>query len=134
MAYPKNERRTVCGIYFKMRQTGRMFNERLRKLRSEKKVSQQIVADYLGITKQAYSLYELGKREPDFETLVKLGEYFGVSTDFILRGEESSRTADDDSIKFALFGTTDIDDEVLNEVRHYAQIARKMREEKQKSD
>ena len=109
-----------------------MFNERLRKLRSEKKVSQQVIADYLGITKQAYSLYELGKREPDFETLVKLGEYFGVSTDFILRGEESSYTADDDSIKFALFGTTDIDDEVLDEVRPYAQIARKMREEKHK--
>lgn len=46
-----------------------MFNERLRKLRSEKKVSQQVIADYLGITKQAYSLYELGKREPDFEKI-----------------------------------------------------------------
>lgn len=107
-----------------------MFNERLRKLRAEKKVPQQAVAEQLGITKQAYSLYELGKRQPDFETLVKLGEYFGVTTDYILRGEESSPVADDDSIKFALFGTTDIDDEVLDEVRHYAKIAQKMREEK----
>ena len=62
-----------------------MFNERLRKLRAEKKVPQQAVAEQLGITKQAYSLYELGKRQPDFETLVKLGEYFGVTTDYILR-------------------------------------------------
>ena len=46
--------------------------------------TQQEVADYLGISRQAYSNYEAGKREPDFETLLKLGEYFDCSVDYLL--------------------------------------------------
>lgn len=111
-----------------------MYNEQLRKLRQKKNVSQQVVADYLNITKQAYSLYELGKREPDFETLLKLGEFFNVSTDYLLRGNVKTESIDDNDLKFALFGDVEIDDEVLDEVRHYAQIAKQMREEKKKND
>lgn len=36
----------------------------------------------------------------------------------------------DDNIKFALWGTADVDDDVLADVKHYAQIARQMREDK----
>ena len=110
-----------------------VYNDILRKLRAEKGVSQQVIADYLNITKQAYSLYELGKREPDFETLLKLGEYFTVSTDYILRGEENESN-NDDNIKFALFGDSDVDDEVLDDVRRYGKIARQMREEQMKQE
>lgn len=110
-----------------------MYNDILRQLRNEKGVSQQVVADYLNITKQAYSLYELGKREPDFETLLKLGEYFDVSTDYILRGEKAEDDTDD-NIKFALWGTSDVDDDVLADVKHYAQIARQMREDKKNKE
>ncbi len=53
--------------------------------------TQQDVADYLGISRQAYSNYENGKREPDYETLLKLGEYFGKSLDYLL-GRESDET------------------------------------------
>ncbi len=108
-----------------------MYNDILKELRLQKGVSQQIVADYLQITKQAYSLYELGKREPDFETLLKLGEYFNVSTDYILIGTKN--TANDNDLKFALFGDVEIDDDVLDEVRHYAKIAKQMREEKKRN-
>lgn len=110
-----------------------MYNDILRQLRNEKGVSQQVVADYLNITKQAYSLYELGKREPDFETLLKLGEYFDVSTDYILGGEKTEDDTDD-NIKFALWGTSDVDDDVLADVKHYAQIARQMREDKKNKE
>lgn len=105
-----------------------MYNDILKQLRTEKGVSQQVIANYLNITKQAYSLYELGKREPDFETLLKLGEYFDVSTDYILRGKENE--PNEDNIKFALWGTSEVDDDVLADVKHYAKIARQMREEK----
>lgn len=50
--------------------------------------TQQDVADYLGITRQAYSNYEAGKREPDYETLLKIGEYFNCSTDYLLGNRE----------------------------------------------
>lgn len=58
----------------------------LKEIRTAKGVSQQTVADYLEITRQAYSNYENGNREPDMETLLKLGEYFDVTVDEILRG------------------------------------------------
>lgn len=50
----------------------------LQLLRAKKNVSQQEAADYLGITRQAYSFYENNKRQPDYETLLKLAEYFGI--------------------------------------------------------
>lgn len=61
-----------------------MIKTNLKFLRAQKKVSQQEVADYLHITRQAYNNYETGKREPDYETLLKLGEYFNISIDDLL--------------------------------------------------
>lgn len=61
----------------------------LRKLRIAKGVSQQSVADYLEITRQAYSNYENGNRAPDTETLLKLAEYFEVTVDTLLRGSDA---------------------------------------------
>ena len=58
--------------------------ENLTTLRKEFHVTQQQVADYLGISRQAYSNYESGKREPDYEPLLKLGEYFNCSIDYLL--------------------------------------------------
>lgn len=66
----------------------------LKDIRKKRNVSQQIVADYLGISRQAYSNYETGAREPDFETLLKLGEYFEVTVDDILTGEKPANDPD----------------------------------------
>lgn len=60
----------------------------LKLLREKKGVSQQAVADYLEITRQAYSNYENGKRQADYETLLKLGEFFNVSIDYLLNKEK----------------------------------------------
>lgn len=65
----------------------------LKELRNAKGVSQQIVADFLGISRQAYSNYENGNREPDFESLLKLGEFFDCSVDYILRGAPDQNNA-----------------------------------------
>lgn len=99
----------------------------LKELRQSKGVSQQVVADYLEITRQAYSNYENGNRAPDTETLLKLGEYFGVSVDTILRGKEKApaengeRSMSDSELKFALFGDCDdVTDDDLADVRRYA--------------
>lgn len=62
----------------------------LRRLRRERKASQQAIADFLGITRQAYSNYEFGKRQPDNETLLMLAEYYHVSVDSLLNGDGNS--------------------------------------------
>ncbi len=61
--------------------------EQLKRMRAIKGVSQQVVADYLGCTRQTYSNYENGNRSPDYETLLKLAAYYDTSVDFLLRGE-----------------------------------------------
>ena len=57
-------------------------------LRKQKKVTQQDVADYLDISRQAYSNYETGKRSPDIEILIKLSDFFSVSIDYLVGKEK----------------------------------------------
>ncbi len=57
----------------------------LRKIRKEKGVSQAAVAKELGISRQAYNNYELGKREADYETLLKLAEYFETTVEDLIK-------------------------------------------------
>ncbi|RJS60153.1 helix-turn-helix transcriptional regulator [Bacillus sp. PK3_68] len=61
-----------------------MLPERLIKLRKENKKTQQQIADFLGITRPAYTAYERGTRQPDYETLRKIADYYMVSTDYLL--------------------------------------------------
>jgi len=61
-----------------------MLSERLKLLRSKKNVSQQKIADLLGITRQAYSMYECGERKPDPDTLIVLADFFACSVDYLL--------------------------------------------------
>lgn len=61
-----------------------MIGERLRLLR-EKQGKQQIeIADALGISRVTYNRYEKDNREPNLETLIKIADYFSVTTDFLL--------------------------------------------------
>jgi transcriptional regulator with XRE-family HTH domain len=66
--------------------------KRLSELRKENKKTQQQIADYLKITRPAYTAYESGNRQPDYDTLQKLADFFNTSTDYLLgRVEEPSR-------------------------------------------
>lgn len=58
--------------------------ERLRELRKQSELSQQDLADKIGVSKQALSQYERGVREPDFENLLALCDVFNVSADYLL--------------------------------------------------
>ena len=63
----------------------------LKNLRKAKGVKQRDVADYLGVSPQAYSTYETGTRQPNIDILTKLAEYFGITTDELLEvGVEKS--------------------------------------------
>lgn len=56
---------------------------RIKQLREEKGVSQSDVAHAVGITRQAVSLYEQGKREPKLEIWQKLADLFEVSVPYL---------------------------------------------------
>lgn len=61
-----------------------MKNLELKKLRLQAKKTQTEIADFLGITYQAYAHYEKGRREPSPEQLSKLADFYGVTVDYIL--------------------------------------------------
>ncbi|RUS46280.1 helix-turn-helix domain-containing protein [Cohnella sp. AR92] len=67
--------------------------ERLRELRLKRNVSQEEVARHIGITRSAYSHYEINNRQPIYETLIKLAAYFDVSLDYIIGGNALSQSA-----------------------------------------
>ena len=62
----------------------------LRILRKNKGLSMKELGEIIGVAESTISQYETGKREPDFETLFKLGEFFNVSVDYLLRGDSLS--------------------------------------------
>ena len=62
----------------------------LRILRKNKGLSMKELGEIIGVAESTISQYETGKREPDFETLLKLGEFFNVSVDYLLRGDSLS--------------------------------------------
>jgi len=61
-----------------------MFGNRIVKLRKGGDLTQDDLADILGITRQSLSHFELEKRKPDIEMLQKIADYFNVSTDYLL--------------------------------------------------
>ena len=57
---------------------------RLRELRDKSKLTQKDVASRLQLTSDAYSLYELGKRQMNYEILCSLADIYDVSIDYLL--------------------------------------------------
>jgi transcriptional regulator with XRE-family HTH domain len=61
-----------------------MYGRRIAQLRAEKKLNQSELASIFKIAKSTISMYELEKREPDIDIIIRLAAYFGVSTDYLL--------------------------------------------------
>ena len=61
-----------------------VMQHRLYELRKAKNITQQRLAIELGIDQGSISSYEGGKYLPTMEILLRLAEYFGVSTDYLL--------------------------------------------------
>ncbi|MDR2933126.1 MAG: helix-turn-helix domain-containing protein [Oscillospiraceae bacterium] len=61
-----------------------VLSERLKELRIESGKKQTDIAAYLGVLPRAIRFYESGDREPGNELLVKLADFFEVSTDYLL--------------------------------------------------
>lgn len=57
------------------------FTNRLVQLRKKRGLTQQQIADEIGVNRGSYSNWEKGKREPSFENLVKLADLLEVSLD-----------------------------------------------------
>ena len=60
------------------------FSSILKKLRLDKNFTQKQISEYLGIHSNSYQAIEYGKTKPALDTVIKLANYFDVSTDYLL--------------------------------------------------
>ena len=70
------------------------YGNRLKALRIRNKLTQDNLAEILGITKSAISAYENSIRMPSYDILLKTAGYFGVSTDYLLGVDQTGRDID----------------------------------------
>lgn len=64
------------------------FDEKLVKLRKAKTLSQEELADKLGVSRQAISRWELGSTYPDVPNLLKISKLFDVSADYLINDDK----------------------------------------------
>mgnify|MGYP001769217380 CR=1 FL=1 len=60
------------------------FKDRLRQLREENKLLQKELAQKIGVDRNTITGYEIGKREPNLEKIIKLAQIFDVSIDYLV--------------------------------------------------
>jgi len=63
------------------------FGERLKRLRVEKGLSQQELADILKVNRATLGNWEIDRTSPGYTTLCKIAKYFNVTVDYLLNGE-----------------------------------------------
>lgn len=117
-----------------------MFFDVFKALCDKKDISPKRATEEIGLSNSITTKWKKTGATPKGETLQKIADYFGVTTDYLLTGEETKkaptqegeRTISDDDIKFALFGGDgEITDAMYDEVKRFAQMV-KLREEAEK--
>ena len=99
----------------------------LRTLRKQAKMTQPELAEKLGVSRSAISMYESGSREPNFAMLEAIADLFNVDMNTLTGSAPVPRPVTDREIKFALFGDSDVDDALYEEVKAFAQFAKQHR-------
>ena len=69
-------------------------------LRIKHGYTQDVLADMLGISRSAISMYENGNREPDLETLEKIADFFDVDIDYLLGRSAKSGNLPESSVHY----------------------------------
>ena len=77
---------------------------RIQYLRKTKGISQEELADRMGVSRQAVSKWESEQSTPDLEKIIIMSELFGVTTDYILKGTEPVASTNRKNIKSIYWG------------------------------
>lgn len=93
------------------------FGKRLKMLRTNKKLTQQQLADRLGVAKSVVSYYESGDRFPSYDVLVGIARTFHVTTDYLL-GIERDR----------IINVSDLSDEDISVVESVAEALKRKKQ------
>ena len=114
-----------------------LFFDRLKLLCDKKGISPYKACTEIGLNRAAVAKWK-GGSVPNGQTLAKIAEYFGVSTDYLLEKETApadpgQRSVSDEDIKFALFGGDgEITDAMYDEVKNFAAFVKQREAGKKK--
>ncbi|MFE5801727.1 helix-turn-helix domain-containing protein, partial [Bacillus thuringiensis] len=76
-----------------------MIGEKIKELRKNSKITQEQLGNAIGVSKMAISYFEKGKKSPGRESLKKIADYFGVTTDYLLgRSEDPELNEEEDKV------------------------------------
>ena len=101
-----------------------MLTERLIKLREEKKLTKKEVAEFLKIDQSTYGKYELGKREPDYDTLLRLADFFEVSVDYLLCRSNIRKFGKTETKAFHNLDVDGLPSEAIKQVEDYIEFVK----------
>lgn len=63
-------------------------NERIKQLRVDNNLLQKEIAKILNVPKNTYGAWERGNNEPSVDIIIKLADFYQISTDYLLNREE----------------------------------------------
>lgn len=94
-------------------------SDRIQQLRKTKGISQEELADRIGVSRQAVSKWESEQSMPDIDKIILLSDYFETTTDYLIKGIEpvKENESKQNSLIFTLTGT------ILNAVGLISAIA-----------
>lgn len=79
-------------------------SECLKKCRQKTNITQEHLADKLGVTRQTISSWETGRSYPDIASIVKMSEIFNMSLDELLKEHPKLKKQNNSKIKTIAFG------------------------------
>lgn len=74
------------------------FSDNLKRFRKQNHMTQTQLAEKIGVGRSAVSMYEMGEREPDFETLEAIADIFNVDMAVLLGTETKKSPSEDGAI------------------------------------
>jgi transcriptional regulator with XRE-family HTH domain len=80
--------------------------DRIQSLRKSKGISQEELADAIGVSRQAVSKWESEQSIPEIDKVIIMSDFFEVTTDYILKGIETGRQANTKALNANIFVST----------------------------
>ena len=99
-----------------------MFAQRLKELRKEKNMTQVQLAEALGVSKGTVAMWEIGKREPNYETLNALSGVFDRRIDYILGYSQDASSAKLSEAEIDQLGRWAVEDSFYETIMAYLRL------------
>lgn len=109
-----------------------MFSKRLAELRKAKNMTQNDFAKAFNIATGTIGMWESGKREPNYEMIQKIADFFDVTVDYLLgREDKKSDDTNMDDLQYALYGETkELSEEDKKKILDFAKFVKEQNKNK----